>query len=155
MDYVGLYPNCVEVPTQTSDYQVFTFYDKLLIVSALPIHYHKFSVLSQSKYNYFAIEIDAQVKEDLKLDSSFAEFDDNVRFIIDSIIGIIEEKELCVKDSESNVVSTNRGDTILDNGRYEHYFMKYLKIKTENYTCKFDYIQFFKLSDDYIELLEV
>lgn len=154
-NYVGLYPNCTEVPTLTSDYRVFSFYDKIIVLSCIPVHFYKYSiplVRSNDKFNYFAIELDKNVSAALNFDDAIDDTDTVIRGIIDDVITSIIENNIAV--TENHTIQTATRNTILDNDRYEHYFMRYLKIRTAEDTIKAEWIQFFKLNDDYIELLE-
>jgi len=154
-NYVGLYPNCTEVPTLTADYRIFSFYDKIIVLSYIPIHFHKCTipfVYSNDKFNYFAIELDKDVASSLNFDDAMNETDTIIRGIIDDVITSLIENNIAV--TENHTIQTATHNTILDNDRYEHYFMRYLKIRTSEYIIKPEWIQFFKLNDDYIELLE-
>lgn len=154
-NFVGLYPNCTEVPTLTSDYRVFNFYDKSIVLSYIPIHFRKCTIpliYSNDKFNYFAIELDNNVASSLNFDDAIDDTDTIIRSIIDDVISSLIENNIAV--TENHTIQTATHNTILDNNRYEHYFMRYLKIRTDETMIKAEWIQFFKLNDDYIELLE-
>jgi len=60
------------------------------------------------------------------------------------------------KINNGSYVISSPVQSFINNDRYEHYFMNYLKINFDgNKSEKFYNVQFFKLNDDCIELLEI
>ena len=155
VNYVGLYNNCTEIPVNTADYRVFKFYDKILIVSNLDIKINPFYVkhTGQNKFNKLILELDSSIATGLDFDNNFINTNEIINGFVDDVIYMINEHMIKMKD-DGTVHS--QCDSFLNNERYRHYFMHYLKIRTvDGNEDKFHNFQFFKLSDDLVEMLEI
>jgi hypothetical protein len=153
-DYVGLYPNCTEVPSGNADFRIFKFYDKTLVVSYIPI---EMTNTPSRRYNNLIVELDNDITGFFDFEQDPMATSDFIRGVIDDLIFLMTEHKIVTKkiDNGSYVISSPV-QSFINNDRYEHYFMNYLKINFDgNKSEKFYNVQFFKLNDDCIELLEV